>query len=86
VSVAAFAVVAAVRDAFAVRMLPERNRSPLQRTKDLNNPMGFDKNDPRPIIEPARRTTKVNISIAVAVVVFLAIGAVAIAVYAHSHH
>ncbi len=40
--------------------------------------MGFDKNDARPIVEPAKRTTKVNISIAVAVVVFFAIGFAAI--------
>lgn len=47
--------------------------------------MGFDKDDNRPIIKPARKTTKVNISLAVGVVVFLAIGMAAIAVYAHFH-
>jgi hypothetical protein len=40
--------------------------------------MGFDKNDAGPIVEPAKRTTKVNISMVVAVVVFFALGAAAI--------
>ncbi len=40
--------------------------------------MGFDQNDGRPIVEPAKRTTKVNISMVVAVVVFFALGAAAI--------
>jgi preprotein translocase subunit Sec61beta len=48
--------------------------------------MGFDNNDPRPIIDPSKRTTKVNICVAVGVLVFLAIGALAIASYAHVHH
>lgn len=57
----------------------------MRRTKSYQNPMGFDKNDPRPIVETAKKTTKVNISIAVGVVIFLAIGGVAIALYAHFH-
>jgi hypothetical protein len=36
--------------------------------------MGFDKNDPRPIVEPAKKTTKVNISLILGVLLFLAIG------------
>lgn len=32
--------------------------------------MGFDKNDPRPVVNPAKRTTKVNVAIIVGVVVF----------------
>jgi len=48
--------------------------------------MGFDQNDAKPIIDPAKRTTKVNIGVAVGVLLFLAIGAVAIASYAHIHH
>jgi hypothetical protein len=40
--------------------------------------MGFDKNDSGPIVEPAKKTTKVNISLVVGVLVFFLIGAVAI--------
>jgi hypothetical protein len=47
--------------------------------------MGFDKNDPRPIVEPAKKTTKVNISLAVGVVIFLVIGVVAIVLYDRLH-
>ena len=48
--------------------------------------MGFDKDDPRPLIVPAKKTTKVNISLAVGVVFFLVIGVAAIAFYQHFHH
>ncbi len=41
--------------------------------------MGFDQNDPRPIIEPAKTTTKVNFSLIVGVLIFIAIGAASIA-------
>jgi hypothetical protein len=41
--------------------------------------MGFDKNDPRPIIVPAKKTTKVNISMVIGVAVFLVICAAAVA-------
>jgi hypothetical protein len=40
--------------------------------------MGFDQNDPRPIIQLAKRTTKVNLVTVAAVLVFLLIGAGAI--------
>jgi hypothetical protein len=40
--------------------------------------MGFDKNDSRPIVEPAKKTTKVNISLIVGVLIFFAFGAAAI--------
>ena len=38
--------------------------------------MGFDKNESKPVIQPAKRTTKVNISMIVAVLVFFVIAAV----------
>jgi hypothetical protein len=41
--------------------------------------MGFDKNDPRPLVQPAKTTTKVNISLIAGVLLFLVFGAVAIA-------
>jgi hypothetical protein len=41
--------------------------------------MGFDKNDPRPIVQPAKKTTKVNISLMVGVLIFFIIGVAAIA-------
>jgi hypothetical protein len=37
--------------------------------------MGFDNNDPKPIVDTAKKTTKVNISMGAAVVVFFVIGA-----------
>jgi hypothetical protein len=40
--------------------------------------MGFDKNDSGPIVEPAKRTTKVNIGLVAGVVVFLGIGIAAV--------
>jgi len=40
--------------------------------------MGFDQNDARPMVESAKRTTKVNIGMVIAVVVFFALGAGAI--------
>jgi hypothetical protein len=45
--------------------------------------MGFDKNDPVPIVQPAKRTTKVNISMIVAVVVFFIIAGIGIAWFRH---
>jgi hypothetical protein len=47
--------------------------------------MGFDQNDPGPIVVPAKRTTKVNICLAVGVVTFLAIGFAAMTVFEHIH-
>jgi hypothetical protein len=41
--------------------------------------MGFDKNDPGPLVQSANKTTKVNISLVVGVVLFIAIGGAAIA-------
>ena len=35
--------------------------------------MGFDQNDPRPIMQPKKRTTKVNLFVAIGVIVFLTI-------------
>jgi hypothetical protein len=43
--------------------------------------MGFDQNDPRPIINVHKRTTKVNIWMAVAVLVFFAVGGLLILMY-----
>jgi hypothetical protein len=40
--------------------------------------MGFDKNDPAPLVQPARRATKVNFGIAIGVAVFFAFGVVAV--------
>ncbi len=40
--------------------------------------MGFDKNDPAPLVEPERRTTKVNFGIAIGVALFFAFGAAAV--------
>jgi hypothetical protein len=40
--------------------------------------MGFDKDDPRPIVQPAKTTTKVNISLIVGVLIFFIIGGAAI--------
>ena len=37
--------------------------------------MGFDQNDPRPIVNVHKRTTKVNIWMAVGVFAFFALGA-----------
>jgi hypothetical protein len=36
--------------------------------------VAFDKNDPSPLVQPEKRTTKVNFSIVAAVVVFVLIG------------
>jgi len=48
--------------------------------------MGFDQQDSRQIIKPAKRTTKVNISIVVGVIVFFAVGAAAIAWLRANHN
>jgi hypothetical protein len=47
--------------------------------------MGFDKNDPQPIIQPAKKTTKVNIGMVVGVALFFVIGGIAIAIMHHLH-
>jgi hypothetical protein len=41
--------------------------------------MGFDQNDPQPIIQPAKKTTKVNIWMVIAVVLFFVLGGLAMA-------
>jgi hypothetical protein len=41
--------------------------------------MGFDKNDGAPIVETAKKTTKVNVIMVLAVVVFFLIGGIVIA-------
>jgi hypothetical protein len=43
-----------------------------------NSTMGFDKNDPRPIIEPAKKDTKINIGMVIGVVIFFVLGGLAI--------
>lgn len=47
--------------------------------------MGFDQNDPKPVIVPSKKTTKVNLIMAAAVVLFLAACIVAVW-YMHSMH
>lgn len=48
-------------------------------------PMGFDQHDPRPIIQPEKKTTKVNISLVAGVVLFFAIGIAAIIWFKSNH-
>jgi hypothetical protein len=40
--------------------------------------MGFDKNDPKPVVQPARGETKVNIGMIVAVLFFFVLAAAGI--------
>jgi hypothetical protein len=47
--------------------------------------MGFDQNDPRPILNVHKRTTKVNIWMIVSVLVFFAVGGLVIWLYVHGH-
>jgi hypothetical protein len=47
--------------------------------------MGFDQNDPRPIINVHKRTTKVNLRMAVGVAVFFIVGGILIWLYVRSH-
>jgi hypothetical protein len=42
------------------------------------NIMGFDQNDSRPIIKPAKKTTKVNLAMVAAVLIFFGLGVGAI--------
>ena len=37
--------------------------------------MGFDKNSPQPLVQPQKRTTKVNIGMVIGILVFFVIGA-----------
>ena len=52
-----------------------RNRHP---SPEQIYAMGFDQNDPRPIVNVHKRTTKVNIWMVVGVSLFFAFGALAI--------
>ena len=47
--------------------------------------MGFDKNDPRPIMQPAKKETKINIGMVVGVIVFFIIGGIAIGYMKYWH-
>jgi hypothetical protein len=47
--------------------------------------MGFDQNDPKPVLVPAKRTTKVNIIMVAAVILFFIICLVAV-MYMHRMH
>jgi hypothetical protein len=40
--------------------------------------VGFDKNDPAPLVQTERRTTKVNFGIAIGVLLFFAFGVAAV--------
>jgi hypothetical protein len=44
--------------------------------------MGFDQNDPSPIIQPKKRTTKVNLFVATAVFIFLSLSVAGIVYFA----
>jgi preprotein translocase subunit SecE len=47
--------------------------------------MGFDQNETTPIIQPAKKETKINIGMVVAVILFFVLGAIAIAWMKSSH-
>jgi hypothetical protein len=47
--------------------------------------MGFDQNDPGPLVKPAKKTTKVNISLIVGVLLFFVFGGLAIAWMRSTH-
>lgn len=47
--------------------------------------MGFDQNDPRPIMNVHKRTTKVNLWMVVGVVAFFVTGGVLIWMYVQRH-
>ena len=47
--------------------------------------MGFDKNDPRPVIQPEKKETKINITMVVAVIIFFALGGAAIGYMKYWH-
>jgi hypothetical protein len=44
--------------------------------------MGFDQNDPRPVLNVKKKTTQVNIWMAIAVLMFFVAGGLAIWIYA----
>lgn len=43
--------------------------------------MGFDQNDPRPIVNVRKKTTQVNVWMVIALVMFFVAGALAIWIY-----
>ncbi|HWA27309.1 MAG TPA: hypothetical protein VG734_16770 [Lacunisphaera sp.] len=47
--------------------------------------MGFDQHDQRPLMNPQKRTTKVNLWMTVAVAVFFLVGAIAVWMYMQGH-
>jgi hypothetical protein len=47
--------------------------------------MGFDQNDPRPVINVHKRTTKVNLWMVAWVAVFFVVGGIAIWLYVQRH-
>jgi hypothetical protein len=47
--------------------------------------MGFDKNDAGPVIQPAKKETKINIGMAVGVLIFFIIGGIAIGYMKYWH-
>lgn len=47
--------------------------------------MGFDQNDPRPIMNPQKRTTRVNLWMVAWMIAFFAIGGVAVWLYVQGH-
>jgi hypothetical protein len=46
--------------------------------------MGFDKNDGRPLLQPRRWGTKVNLAMVLGVIVFLCLGILAVG-WMHTH-
>ena len=46
--------------------------------------MGFDQNQPGPVVEPAKKTTQVNLWMALAVIIFFLCGALTIGWF-HRH-
>ena len=47
--------------------------------------MGFDQNDQRPILNPHKKTTQVNLWMVVGVIVFFVAGGLAIWLYSNHH-
>jgi hypothetical protein len=47
--------------------------------------MGFDKNNDGPIIQPAKKETKINISMVIAVLIFFVLGGAAMIWMRYQH-
>ena len=47
--------------------------------------MGFDKNSPQPLVQPQKKTTKVNISMIIGILLFFVAGGFAIR-WVYLHH